>query len=90
MGQDGERFTGQVEQHFEEYHKPLFVREYADEFGIDMSQCVAVGDSRSDISLFNEVGLAIALNAMEQARTAADVSFDTDNITDILPYILPN
>lgn len=90
MGEDGARFTGQVERHFEEYHKPQFVREYADKFGFDLSQCVAIGDSRSDIFLFKEAGLAIALNATEQARVAADVSLDTDDLTDILPHILRN
>ena len=89
MGEEDGRFTGQVERHFEESHKPLFVREYADKCGFDLSQCVAVGDSRSDISLFKEVGFAIALNATEQARAAANVSLDTDDLAGILPYILP-
>ena len=90
MGEDGTRFTGEVERHFEEYHKPQYVREYAEGFGFDLSHCVAVGDGRSDISLFKEVGLAIALNATKEARAAAHVSLDTNDLTDILPHVLAN
>ena len=85
MGEDGARFTGLVERHFEADRKPQFVREYARRLGFDLSQCAAVGDSLSDISLFREAGLAIAINAIDQARAAANVSVDTDDLTDILP-----
>lgn len=85
LEEDGASFTGNVAQHFEETHKPEFVSNYARKNGFGISDCAAVGDSRSDIPLFKEVGLAIALNASVQARAAAHISVETDN----LPHILP-
>jgi phosphoserine phosphatase len=89
MGEDDGTFTGRVERHIDASEKPAYVRDYAARHGFDISRCVAVGDSRSDIALFGDVGLAIALNATAPARAAAHVSLDTDDLTDILPYILP-
>ena len=89
LGEDNGRFTGQVERHIEESEKIAHVRAFAARHGFDLQQCVAVGDSRSDIPLFRNVGLAITLNATAPARAAADVRLDTDDLTDILPHIVP-
>ena len=88
MGEAAGRLTGRVEEHFAEQHKPKFVQAYANGFGFDLPQCIAVGDSRSDIPIFQEAGLAIALNATEQARAAAHVSVETEDLRNILPLIL--
>ncbi len=90
MGEADGHLTGEVAQHFEAEDKVRFVRAYAEAQGFDLRHCAAVGDSRSDIPLFHAVGLAIALNATEQARAAAQVSLDTDNLADVLPLILPD
>ena len=87
MGEAGGFLTGTVARHFEASDKVRFVRDYAGRHGFGLSHCVAVGDSRSDIPLFREAGLAIALNATEQARAVADVCVDTRDLTDILPLI---
>jgi phosphoserine phosphatase len=89
LGEANGRFTGQVERHFEESAKIAYMRAFAARHGYDLQECVAVGDSRSDIPLFRNVGLAIALNATAPARAAADVLLDTDDLTDILPHIVP-
>jgi phosphoserine phosphatase len=88
MGEDNGRFTGRIERHFEESEKIAYIRNFAAGHGFDLQRCVAVGDSRSDIPLFRNVGLAIALNATAPARAAANVYLDTDNLTDILPHIV--
>jgi phosphoserine phosphatase len=50
MGEDGSgRFTGRVERHIEAADKVTFVRSFCEPRGIDLEECVAVGDSRSDI-----------------------------------------
>jgi phosphoserine phosphatase len=88
MGELNGRLTGQVAAHFEERDKVRFVQEYGRKRGIDLSECAAVGDSRSDIPLFKAVGLAIALNATPQARAVSHVNIDTDNLRDVLPYLI--
>ncbi len=88
LGEENDRFTGSVERNFEDFDKPLFVRAYAERFGFSLSQCIAVGDSRSDIPLFKEAGFAVALNATEQARAEADLSLITNDLTQILPHII--
>ena len=90
MGEADGRLTGEVARHFEAEDKVRFVRAYAETHGFDLRHCVAVGDSRSDIQLFQAAGLAIALNATEQARAAAHMSLDTDDLRDVLPLIPPN
>jgi phosphoserine phosphatase len=79
--------TGEVKRHFDEWDKREFVSTYCEANGLDLADCIAIGDSRSDVPLFETVGLSIALNATPQAREAATVSIDTDDLTDILALI---
>jgi phosphoserine phosphatase len=79
--------TGGVRRHFDEWDKRDFVASYCAEKGIALAECVAVGDSRSDVPLFEAVGFSIALNATPQAREAASASLDTENLVDILDLI---
>jgi phosphoserine phosphatase len=79
--------TGAVKRHFDEWDKVEFVRTYCQANGIELSQCIAVGDSRSDVPLFREVGFSVALNATPQAREVASVVLDTDDLMDILDVI---
>ena len=60
--------TGAVKRHFDEWDKLEFVRSHCEANQIELSQCVAVGDSRSDVPLFKAVGFSVALNATAQAR----------------------
>ncbi len=58
-------FTGAVALHFDEFAKRDFAIELARSAGLSMDRCAAVGDSRSDVPLFGEVGLAVAFNGDE-------------------------
>ncbi len=87
MGERDGRLTGEVTTHFGEVDKPRYVEAYGREHGIGLSQCVAIGDSRSDLPLFAAVGHAIALNATNDAREAAHTTVDTDDLRDVLPHI---
>lgn len=49
-------FTGRVAHDADERAKPAFARERAAALGVDLASCLAVGDSRSDIPLFQTVG----------------------------------
>ena len=79
--------TGEVKRHFDEWDKLEFVRSYCETHDFDLAACIAVGDSRSDIALFEAVGFSVALNATPQAREAASVALDTENLTDVLDLI---
>ncbi len=79
--------TGEVKRHFDEWDKLEFVRSYCEAGGIDLGECIAIGDSRSDVPLFEAVGFSVALNATSQAREVASVAIDTEDLTDILGLI---
>jgi len=89
MGEDESGYlTGKVTCYFDEYNKATFVENYCRERNVSFEECVAVGDSRSDIPLFQKVGFAIGLNATPEAREIAHVCVDTKDLTEILKDIL--
>jgi phosphoserine phosphatase len=81
------RLTGRVRRHFDEWDKLEFVRSHCAETGVGLENCIAIGDSRSDVPLFEAVGFSIAINATEQAREAASATLDTENLADVLALI---
>jgi phosphoserine phosphatase len=89
MGVRDNRLTGIVLRHFDEHDKLAFVQAYCRQHGLSLCDCAAVGDSRSDIPLFREVGLAITLNATDEARSVAHVAIDTEDLSDVLPLLVP-
>jgi len=52
---------------------------------VDTRRCAAVGDGRSDVPLFADVGLAAAFNAAPSARAAAHVAVDGADLRAVLP-----
>jgi phosphoserine phosphatase len=75
--------SGAVSRYFDEHDKARFVEDWCTSNGHSMSQVAAVGDSRSDVPLFERVGMSIALNATPDARAAATHVLDTDNLCDV-------
>jgi phosphoserine phosphatase len=88
MGIEEGVLTGRVTRHFDEYDKRQFVADYCRSQGFSLSECVAIGDSRSDIPLFRQVGLAIAFNGTADAQQAAHVCSGGDDIRSVLPAIV--
>lgn len=82
-----DRYTGEVETHFDEFGKRDFALAVANDLNVPSDRCVAVGDSRSDLPLFATVGLSVAFNADDAARTAADVSVVGRDLRMILPTL---
>jgi phosphoserine phosphatase len=60
--------------------KAAALRRFAAQFGIPLSQTVAVGDGANDIDMLEAAGLGIAFNAKSALRAAADASVT-------LPYL---
>jgi phosphoserine phosphatase len=76
LNQSSGAFTGRIARHFAPDDKVAFVAEHCRRTGIAMEQVVAIGDSRSDLPLFEAVGFSVALNATSDARAAATVAVD--------------
>jgi len=81
------RYSGGVAAHFDEIDKRDFAMSAAAELGVPSRCCAAIGDSRSDLPLFAEVGLAIAFNATAAARAAAHASADGSDLRTVLPLL---
>ncbi len=73
------RFTGRVARHFGPEDKVTFVAERCRRVGIGLDQVVAIGDSRSDLPLFEAVGFSVALNGTRDARAAASTAVDSSS-----------
>lgn len=54
--------------------KAAYLRQFADELGISLSQTVAVGDGANDIDMLTTAGLGIAFCAKPALREVADAS----------------
>jgi phosphoserine phosphatase len=60
--------------------KATALRRFAAQFGVPLSQTVAVGDGANDIDMLEAAGLGVAFNAKSALRDAADASVN-------LPYL---
>lgn len=73
-------FTGRTLAAIDEFGKRDFALERCRALGVDPEACLAVGDSRSDIPLFQAVGTSLALNASEAACAVATHTATGDDI----------
>ena len=80
-------YTGVLLQSCDEIAKRDFATRFAKDCGLSLSRCAAIGDSRSDLPLFAEVGLAVAFNADEQARAIAHVEVAGPDLRAVLPAL---
>jgi phosphoserine phosphatase len=60
--------------------KAAALRRFAEQFGVPLSQTVAVGDGANDIDMLEVAGLGVAFNAKSALRDAADTAVN-------LPYL---
>jgi len=69
--------------------KDEVVRTLARKLGIPLSKFVVVGDTKYDLSMFREVGLKLAFNPKdEEIAEAADVTIKSEDLAQILPFIV--
>ena len=64
--------------------KAAYLREFADEVGISLSQTVAVGDGANDIDMLTPAGLGIAFCAKPALREVADASLSKPFLDTVL------
>jgi phosphoserine phosphatase len=68
--------------------KKQIMRELAADFGIKISDTVAIGDNWVDICMVREAGIGIAFNPKtEELRKDADVVVDDEDLQKVLQYI---
>jgi phosphoserine phosphatase len=83
----GTRFTGQMTNHLGNGGKLKCLRAFAEKHGIPLENCVAIGDSESDIEVFEACGRSIAINYSDAAAEVASVCIITEDIADILEIL---
>jgi phosphoserine phosphatase len=64
--------------------KARALERFAEQFGVPLSQTVAVGDGANDIDMLEAAGLGIAFNAKAALRAAADTSVNLPYLDSIL------
>jgi phosphoserine phosphatase len=74
----------QVKVAYDNKHQVL--TDIARRLNIALQNCVAIGDSRNDIPMFQIAGLAIAFNAdLEEVKQKATLSITSKNALELLP-----
>lgn len=71
LSQADGRYTGEVASHFDEYDKRDYALTLATRRGARLERCAAIGDSRSDVPLFERVGFPVAFNASPALQALA-------------------
>ncbi len=87
MAETGGILDGRVARFCDEDDKARRAARFAERLGIALADCLAVGDSRSDIPLFKLSGRAIALNARPDAKAWASEHLETEDLRAILPML---
>ncbi|MHA1859609.1 MAG: HAD-IB family phosphatase [Candidatus Asgardarchaeia archaeon] len=66
-------------------NKDKLLREIMDKVGLNEENCAAVGDGETDLSLFKNVGLSIAINPKdEKLEKFVDVVLKTNDLRDLM------
>lgn len=63
------------------------LREWAADFGVPLSNTVAVGDGANDLPMMAEAGLAVGFDAKAPVRDLAGVLIDRRDLSQVLPLL---
>ncbi len=85
---DNKIFTGNILEHLGDKGKISCLLEYCESNNFRPEQCVAVGDGASDIPLFEYCGTSIALNYCESIIGKATHYLKSDDLNDLLEFIV--
>lgn len=81
-------FTGNILNYIGAEQKIECLQYFCENNSINPEECVAVGDGATDIPIFNYCGKSIAINSSLKVKKSARYAVDTDDLADILKYIL--
>jgi len=81
--------TGEVRVNVSVYNKDTVLLPMLEKFNLGIDECAAVGDDETMIPLFEKVSLPIAFNPRSWVvEEKADVVIKSDNLREVLPYLL--
>ena len=81
-------FTGKILNYIGAEEKILCLQDFCKNNNIKSEECIAVGDGSTDIPLFKYCGKSIAINGSQKVKDSAMYKVKTDDLADILKYIL--
>ena len=80
-------FTGNILNHIGPEGKLNILKDHCKLNNIELDEVISVGDNASDIDIFQNTGLSIAINYSKTVEGKADYYINTDSIMDILKFI---
>lgn len=81
-------FTGKILNYIGAEQKIECLQDFCKKNSIKRDECIAVGDGSTDIPVFQYCGKSIAINSSPEVQLSAMYAVDTDDLKDILKYIL--
>lgn len=81
-------FTGKILNYIAAEQKVSCLQDFCKNSGIQPEECIAVGDGSTDIPMFEYCGKSIAINSDPNVRKRAIYAVDTEDLADILKYII--
>ena len=85
------RLTGEGKKGVDLSDKGVSTRAFIEKYGTTPERTVSIGNSFTDIKMFENTGLSIAFNPEDDAtRNAADHIIESKNIADVLDLIIPS
>lgn len=81
-------FTGKILNYIGAEQKIDCLQDFCKNNNITSDECLAVGDGSTDIPIFQYSGKSIAINSSPEVQQSAMYAVDTDDLADILKYIL--
>lgn len=81
-------FTGKILKYIRAEQKIECLQDFCKSNSIKPDECIAVGDGSTDIPVFKYCGKSIAINSSLRVQKSAMYAVDTDDLADILNYIL--
>jgi phosphoserine phosphatase len=80
-------FTGRATRPANATDQWRFAVRRADELGVPLAGCAAVGACLADAQVFGAVGISIAFNAPDDVRVLADTAVDGDDLRTLIPAL---
>ncbi len=88
-GYEDGHLTGEGKMNVDLRNKGVNVRKFIEKYNTTSERTVSIGNSFTDVSMFRQSGLSIAFNPTDKYTSeAADVTVVSENIADVLDYIL--
>jgi phosphoserine phosphatase len=78
------KFTGRIIIHLGNTGKLNILEDFCKRHSIGLKQCAAIGDSESDVEVFENCGRSIAINCSEAMEARASEYVTTNDLSDII------